>query len=430
MATEGRDQVAAVSCGIDWAEDHHDIAVVDDQGGVLHAERIGHDAAGLARLLEILAQHDPIDGSLDVAIETSQGLLVAGLVAAGRRVYAINPLAVSRYRDRYRASRGKSDAFDAMVLANVLRTDRDAHRPLPADSVAVRALRVLTRAQQDATWDKLTLTNRIRSLLKMFFPAALAAFERGGKHQLDSSASRTILAAAPTPTAAAALTQRRLADLLRKAGRQRGIDAEAELLRGFLRTTHLRQPIEVEQAMGLQLRGLVGQLEAVMATITTLEAEITTAFAAHPDAKILVSFPGLGVALSARILAEIGDDHTRFDGPRALKAFAGAAPVTRASGRSSFVHARRAKNDRIAAAGYVWALATIRHDPPWAARYRTRRDAGDRHVTALRKLFNSMLGKLYHCLITGQTYDSHRAFPAVPHDPSQPGNTVAQATAA
>ena len=100
------------------------------------------------RLLELLAVHDPASGVLEVAIETSRGLLVAGLRAAGRTVFPINPLAVSRYRDRYRSSRGKSDAFDAMVLANILRTDRDAHRPLPADSVQVRALQVLTRARR------------------------------------------------------------------------------------------------------------------------------------------------------------------------------------------------------------------------------------------------------------------------------------------
>ena len=156
-------------------------------------------------------------------------------------MFAINPLAVSRYRDRYRSSRGKSDAFDAMVLANILRTDRDAHRPLPADSIEVQALRALTRAQQDAVEDRTALTNRIRALLKEFFPAALAAFERGGKRRLDSAAARTILAAAPTPTGARALTPRRLAALLRQAGRQRGIEVEAERLRELLRGEHMRR---------------------------------------------------------------------------------------------------------------------------------------------------------------------------------------------
>jgi hypothetical protein len=141
--------VPAVTCRIDWAEDHHDVAIVDDQGAVVACERISNDAAGLARLLEILIEHDLDHRSLPVAIETSQGLLVAGLRAAGRHVFASNPLAVSRYRDRYRSCRAKSDAFDAMVLGDILRTDAAAHRRLPADSVAV-----LTRAQQDAIWDR------------------------------------------------------------------------------------------------------------------------------------------------------------------------------------------------------------------------------------------------------------------------------------
>jgi transposase len=344
-------------------------------------------------------------------------------VAAGREVFAINPLAVSRYRDRYRSSHGKSDTFDAMVLANILRTDRDAHRPLPSDTMEIQALQVLTRAHQDAVGDKVTLTNRIRSLLKIFFPVAISAFERGGKHRLESAACRTILTAASTPQHARALSTRRLATLLKRAGRLRGIDAEAELLHQLLRGEQTRQPELVEQAMGRQLRGLVRQLDAVCEALTELEQQIDHPFHAHPDAEIITSVPGVGPALGARLLAEIGDDRTRFADARGLKAFAGAAPVTRASGKSSFVHTRRAKNERIASTGYVWALAAVRHDPDWEARYRARRAVGDRHAAALRKLFNIMLGKLHHCLTTGQLYN-----PAIPFPPPTP--TQDQQTAA
>ncbi|MEV0398410.1 IS110 family transposase [Polymorphospora rubra] len=402
--------MTAVACGIDWAQDHHDVALVDNNGVVVASARISNDAAGLSQVLALLAEHDPEGGGLPVAIETSQGLLVAGLRSADRQVFAINPLAVSRYRDRYRSSRGKSDAFDAMVLANILRTDIEAHRPLPQDSEVLQSLRVLTRAQQDAAWDQVTISNRIRTVLRMFFPAALDAFERGGRHRLDSPAARTILTAAPTPAAAAALTADDLASLLRTAGRQRGITAEADKLHSLLGSEQMRQPAAVEESMGLQLQGLVRQLDAVCQTLEQLEHRIDEVFTAHSDAKIVTSVPGLGVQLGARLLAEIGDDRRRFVNARALRAFAGAAPVTRASGKSSFVHARRAKNDRIAATGYVWALAAVRHDPHWNARYRARRQAGDRHVAALRRLFHLMLGKLHHCLQHGTFYDPARAF--------------------
>jgi transposase len=402
--------MVAVACGVDWAQDHHDVAVVDEHGAVVVSARVGDNVAGLGQVLALLAAHDPAGGRLPVAIETSQGLLVAGLRAAGRQVFAINPFAVSRYRDRYRSSRGKSDAFDAMVLANILRTDTAAHRPLPQDSELLQSLRVLTRAQQDAAWDQVTITNRIRTLLRMFFPAALAAFERGGRHRLDSAAARTILRAAPTPAAAGALTVAELVSLLRVAGRQRGIAAEADTLHAHLGSEQMRQPAAVEEAMGLHLHGLLRQLDAVCQTLEQLEQRIDEVFTAHPDAKIVTSVPGLGVQLGARLLAEIGDDRHRFADARALRAFAGAAPVTRASGKSRFVHARRAKNDRIAATGYVWALAAVRHDPHWNARYRARREGGDRHVAALRRRFHLMLGKLHHCLQHHTIYDPAKAF--------------------
>ena len=125
-----------VFCGIDWASDHHDIAVIDASGSLLARARIDDTAAGLAQLLQILAEHgDHVEQPVPVAIETSRGLLVACLRATGRRIYAINPLAVARYRERHTLTRKKSDHLDAMTLANILRTDAAAHRELPADTV-------------------------------------------------------------------------------------------------------------------------------------------------------------------------------------------------------------------------------------------------------------------------------------------------------
>lgn len=168
-----------VFCGIDWAERHHDVALVDDTGTLLAKARISDDAAGYSKLLDLLAEHcDSPDSPIPVAIETSRGLLVAALRTGSRKVFAINPLAASRYRDRHGVSRKKSDPGDALVLANILRTDMHAHRPLPADSELAQAISVLARAQQDAVWSRQQVANQVRSLLRECYPAALHAPSR------------------------------------------------------------------------------------------------------------------------------------------------------------------------------------------------------------------------------------------------------------
>jgi transposase len=400
-----------VSCGIDWAEDHHDIALVDQGGQILARQRISDDAPGLARLLDLLAGHgDSPDDPVPVAIETPRGLLVACVRATGRSVYPVNPMAVARYRDRHSVAGRKSDKGDAAVLANVLRTDMHAHRPLPADSELAQAAAVLARAQQDAVWDRTQAHNRLRSHLREYYPGFLAAFAaaRGGIMRPEA---RAVLAAAPTPAAAARLTLAQLRALLKKAGRSRGIDAEAQRLRDALRTEQMRQLPLVEQAMGRQALALLRQLEAACASADELEQAATESFNQHPDAGIITSFPGIGALTGARVLAEIGDDRSRFQDARGLKAYAGSAPVTRASGKSRSVTHRRVKNNRLAAAGYTWAFAALTASPGARAHYDRRRDRGDRHGAAQRNLFNRLLGCLHHCLATGRHYDEATAFP-------------------
>src|ERR687886_950973 len=172
-----------VFCGIDWAEDHYDVAIVDEAGLVLARRRIADDPVGYELLLGLLAEHgDRQDERIPVAIETPRGLLVACLRRTGRPIYAINPLAVARYRDRHSVARAKSDRVDAELLANILHTDRSAHRPLPADSELAQAIAVLARAQQDAVWERTCAHHKLRSLLREYYPALLAAFttKRGG----------------------------------------------------------------------------------------------------------------------------------------------------------------------------------------------------------------------------------------------------------
>jgi transposase len=173
----GKGEAVRLWCGIDWAENHLDVSVVDESGKQRVRLRIEDTAAGFGQLMSLLAEHNAIsDEPVTVAIETAKGLLPAALRGAGVPLIAINPLAVSRYRDRHSPSRAKSDAGDAFVLANILRTDPHAHRPLPVDSELAQSIHVLARAHQDAVWDRMQIANKLRSVLREYYPTLLAAF--------------------------------------------------------------------------------------------------------------------------------------------------------------------------------------------------------------------------------------------------------------
>jgi transposase len=240
-------------------------------------------------------------------------------------------MSAARYRDRHGVSRKKSDPGDALVLANILRTDRDMHRPLPDDSDLARSVAVLARAQQDAVWNRQQLSNQLRSLLREYSPAALEAVA-GWQNGLTRPEARAIMAVVPTPAKAAKVTRSRLCTTLKKAGRVRGIEAEAERWQKILQAPRARHPEVVEDALGKQMLGLLRQFDAACRTVDDLADATEKAFRQHPDSEVMLSFPGLGVQLGARILAEIGDDRSRFADARGLKAYAGAAPITRASG--------------------------------------------------------------------------------------------------
>ncbi|WP_371927775.1 IS110 family transposase [Lentzea sp. HUAS12] len=401
-----------VFCGIDWAERHHDVALVDAEGKLVAKRRITESVDGFAELTAMLAEAgDSAESPIPVAIETPRGLLVAALRATGRPIYAINPQQVAAYRTRHSVSRKKSDQADAKTLANILRTDAHEHRTLPADTALARSIAVLARAAQDATWRRTKASNELRSLLREYYPGFLEAFAGGTTAGLATAEARAVLAIAPTPAAAMKLTKTRIAAALRRAGRQRGIDQKAVELQHILRLPRLRHDPLVEEAMGAQALRLLATLDVECGSVEQLGQAAAEAFRQHPDYAVITSFPGLGELTGARVFAEIGDDRARFADARALKAFAGSSPVTKASGNSESVTFRRVKNDRLAAVGWIWAFVASTKAPGGAAHYQRRRARGDRHAAALRHLFNRLLGQLFHCLHTGQPYNEAMAFP-------------------
>lgn len=401
-----------VYCGIDWAEGHHDIAVVNAEGKLLVSRRIGDDLAGLNKLCTVLTEHSHSDQNrVPIAIQTPRGLFVSCLRNRGFPVYAINPLSAARYRDRHSVSRKKSDAQDAAVLANILRTDSHAHHRMAEDSELVRAIAVLARAQQDAVCKRQNLSNEIRSLLREYYPAALIAFPKG--KLLQSAEASRILRAAPTPARALRLGIPRITQLLRNAGRSRYLEREATRLHRILHSNTLQMPEAVEQAYGDQLIAMFSEMDSVREAVENLTQKTEELFLTHSDAKIITSMPGLANTTGARILAEMGDDPERFSTASSLKAYSGAAPITRASGKSHDVTARRVKNNRLAAAGYVWVFSALTASPGARAHYDRHKEQGDTHTAAQRNLFNRLLGCLHYCLKNRVAYSEPAAFTTI-----------------
>ena len=394
-----------LTCGVDWAEAHHDIALVDEGGAVIARSRIDTGATGFNDLLSLIGEHGGSIEDTPVAIETDKNLLVVALVEAGFTLYPINPRAVARYRERHSQSGGKSDPGDAAVLAHILRTDRHMHRQLPAVSEHGRAVKALARQHQEAIWALHQTVSRLRSVLLEFYPQALQAFPN-----LKHKAALSVLAAAPTPATGQRLTRRRVIGLLQRAGRGNHPELVEQILTD-LHTPALRQPARVEAALGHTVAGLITIVISMARAVETLEAELAREFDQHPQAQILRSTPGLGPILAARVLAEIGDDPARFNDANSLRAFAGTAPVTIASGRSHYVKARKVRNKRLGDACHWWAFSMLTKSPGAREHYDKRRAAGDRHNAALRNLANKLLGRLWWCLVNNQPWDDDAAWP-------------------
>jgi len=236
--------MSMVFLGVDWAEAHHDVCLLDEQGKLLGKRRVVDGLEGVRRLHELVAEHAEEPEQVVVGIETDRGLLVQALLAAGYQVYAVNPLAVSRYRDRHTTSRAKSDAGDAKLLADLVRTDRHNHRPIAGDSELAEAIKVLARGHQELIWSRQRAQNRLRNTLREFYPAALAAF--GG--DLAGVDAIAILERAPTPWQGRQISQARIVSALRQAGRQRNLEGKAAEIQAALRSEQLEAPAQVASA--------------------------------------------------------------------------------------------------------------------------------------------------------------------------------------
>lgn len=385
--------------GLDWGSAEHAACVVDDKGAVITALEVTHTAEGLAKLLKRLARIAPA-ADIPIAIERPSGLVVDTLVDAGHPIVPIHPNALKACRPRYRAAGGKSDAGDAYILADVLRTDGHRFRVLAPASDELRALRALVRSRDALVAERVAMANQLRSLLEGFWPGAAAIFAA-----VDSAIALAFLGRYSTPKSTKRLGKKRMASFL-AAHRYSGRRTPEQLLTRLREApTGLAGEFE-EESKGRLVRSYVAVLRPLVTEIRTLTSQIEHEVAQLATGQVVMSFPRAGKLNAAQIVAELGDDPTRFPSENQLAAEAGVAPVTHASGKSRGVVFRYACNKRLRRAITTWA-DNSRHASPWAKSvYARARARGCDHPHAVRILARAWVRVLWRCWHDGTPYDA------------------------
>ena len=368
--------------GLDWAVQTHAVCVIDTTGTVLERFEIAHDREGLAELMRRLAR---FGASVRIAIERPSGLIVDALVDAGHQVFPIHPNAVKASRPRYRSHGAKSDASDAYLLADLLRTDGHRWNALAPQSDSIRALRALVRSRDDLVAARVAAANQLTSTLHSFWPGAGCIFA-----DVASPIGLAFLRRYPSPGSAKRLNEAQLQGFCQRQ-HYSGRRSATELLARMHAAAAGHVGEHTEQAMAQVVRSLVAVLEPIVAQIAELTRRIEQFMHALPDGLLLMSFPRAGQVCAAQILAELGDVRERFPSADRLAAEAGAVPVTYQSGKTRSVSFRWACNHRLRQA--ITCLAdNSRHANDWArGLYQAARARGCDHTHAIRILARAWL---------------------------------------
>ena len=364
--------------GLDWADRHHDLVVIDETGRKVGQLRVEHNPAGLTRLVKFLKDIAPLD-QIACIVETTHGLLITTLLEAGVTLYPVNPKTVDRKRV---ASGAKTDLIDAYLLAKHGRSELADLRRLDPDSPTVAELKALTRDQDALIQMQTRLVNQLTACLKAYYPVALTLFTK-----LQQKSTLLFLQAYPTLEAAQVATQEQVTDQLKQAGHPTPSEAAMTI------TEAVRQPqlqadrITIKTKSRLML-ALVAQLLPLIEQIKAYDKEITDRFLTHADSHIFDSLPGAGKRLAPRLLAEWGDDRSRYADTRSIQALAGTCPVPWKSGEYATVHQRFACVKPLRNALHHFAWLSTRQEP-WANDYYQRKRAeGKSHSMAVRALAN------------------------------------------
>jgi transposase len=384
--------------GIDWAADTHAICVLDDAGHTLSTFTIAHTADGFAQLTDRLHRlGDP--AGLPVAIERPEGRLVDHLLAAGHPVVPLSPNAIKTWRDAEVLSGAKTDTADAHVIAEYLRLCQHRLRVLVPFSPQTRALRAVVRTRTDLVDQRVAATNQLAACLDAFWPGAKHVFA-----DLESEIALAFLERYPTPESAQHLGEGRMRAFCVKHG-YCGRRSPAQLLARLRSAPQGLAGGPEAEARRDAVLALVRVLRALNTAIKDLDRSVLAHLGEHPDGPIFTSLPRSGQINAAQVLAEWGDCRQAYDSPDTVAALAGAAPVTKQSGKHHAVHFRWACNKRFRVAITTFA-DNSRHASPWAAKlYADARARGHDHPHAIRILARAWIRVIWRCWIDQAPYD-------------------------
>jgi len=383
--------------GLDWAKDHQDVVVVDHHGAVVDDFRIEETAEGWQRLRERLSKYP----DLVVAIETSSGAVVERMLEAGYGVFPVNPKAAKRYRERKVPSGTKTDRVDAWSLADALRVDGQAWRPLRPDDPLTVELRLLCRDEIGLIKQRTALVCQLRAALHEYYPTALRAFD-----DWTARASWAFLERFPTPQALVGSGKRRWEKFLHTHKLYHSKELYQKRLSLFATADQFCGSPAVINAKSLLAVSLAMQLGVLQKQLDEYRRKITKLFDRHPDHDLFGSLPGAGEKLAPRLLAELGDNRDRFDSAQGLQCYAGTAPVSYQSGQIHQTRFRRACQKTLRSTVHLWVNLS-RRACPWAeAYYRKKREEGKSHACALRCLGQRWLKILWKMWQTRRPYDA------------------------
>ena len=383
--------------GFDWADDHHDVVVLDRQGAIIDQWTFEHTVDGWTECRRKLAA---CGGKLAVALETSRGLAIDELLRAELTLYPVHPVAASRLRDRKAPSGAKNDRLDAWALAEGLRLDGHAWKPLAPEEPITLELRLLCRDEVALIQQRTVLVNQLLAALKEYYPTAVEAFD-----DWTTASAWDFIIEFPTPERLAKAGRRHWEKFLhahklwRPQTSQHRLDA-------FARALEWKPSTAVVAAKSRLATSQVSLLHCLQAELDCYRTRIEELFASHPDHHLFGSLPGAGPTLAPRLLGELGQNRQSFDSPQSLQCFAGTAPVSFQSGQIHRVRIRRQCNRFLRHALHLFARCSLPKSAWAEAYYQSQRARGKSHACALRCLAHRWLEILWKMWQDRRPYDA------------------------